>query len=262
MSAQFIYVSAAELDWQVAIGCAKKSRDGLESEGVCTGWKVPREIFDTIDVRDEARGRIDNRGRGQVNLKKHIHIGELAPRAMGSGVEMEEAGTANRQEAGATQSHVAKHHDSGLLMIGVFKLVEAVFFLLVGVGAIHFIHHDLGEAAQRLAERLRFDPDRRAVAWVLDQLDDITAHRLRQIGVATFFYAGLRVTEGVGLVLEKRWAEYLTVGLTTVFLPWELYEIVRHTDWLRVGLLVVNLLVLAYLIWWLRRNRKTAGAQA
>ena len=175
----------------------------------------------------------------------------------------EKAGTAHRQKGGATHSHVAKHHDRGLLTIGLFKLVEAVFFLLVGAGAIHFIHHDLGEAAQRLAERLRFDPDRRAVAWVLDQLDDITAHRLKQIGVATFFYAGLRVTEGVGLVLEKVWAEYLTVVVTTAFLPWEVYEIIRRLDWLRVGLLVTNLIVLAYLVWWLRRNRKAGkGAVA
>jgi uncharacterized membrane protein (DUF2068 family) len=121
---------------------------------------------------------------------------------------------------------------------------------------MHFIHRDLGEAAQRLAERLRFDPDRRAVAWVLDRLDDVTSHRLKQIGVATFFYAGLRTTEGIGLVLEKVWAEYLTVGVTAAFLPWELYEIVRRLDWLRVGLLVTNLVVLAYLVWWLRRSRK------
>ena len=107
--------------------------------------------------------------------------------------------------------------------------MEAVFFFLVGVGAIHFIHHDLGDAAQRLAERLRFDPDGRVMSWVLDHLDDITAHRLKQIGVATFFYAGLRVTEGVGLVLEKVWAEYLTVGVTISFLPWEVYEIARQS---------------------------------
>ncbi len=163
---------------------------------------------------------------------------------------MERTGTVN------AHGHAAKHHDSGLLTIGLFKVAEAVFFFLVGVGAIHFIHRDLGESAQRLAERLRFDPDRRAVAWVLDQLDDITAHRLRQIGVATFFYAGLRLAEGIGLVLEKVWAEYLTVGVTMAFLPWEMYEIVRRPDWVRVCLLATNLVVLAYLVWWLRRNRK------
>jgi uncharacterized membrane protein (DUF2068 family) len=101
------------------------------------------------------------------------------------------------------------------------------------------------------------DMDGRVMTWVLDHLDDVTAHRLKQIGIATFFYSGLRVTEGIGLVMEKVWAEYLTVGLTMSFLPWELYEICRRLDWIRVCLLLVNLIVLAYLLWWLGRNRKT-----
>jgi uncharacterized membrane protein (DUF2068 family) len=174
-------------------------------------------------------------------------------KAMGSGIEMDETGTANKRR------RVVRHHDKGLLTIGLFKLAEAVFFFLVGVGAFHFIHRDLGDAATRFAERLRFHMDGLLVSWVLDHLDNITAHRLKEIGFATFFYAGLRVTEGVGLVMEKVWAEYLTVGVTASFLPWEMYEIARRLDWLRVGLLVVNLVVLAYLLWWLRRNR-WAGA--
>ena len=174
---------------------------------------------------------------------------------MASGTELEETGTASAPNTGARQHRAAMHHDSGLLAIGLLKLVEAVFFFLVGVGAIHFIHHDLGDAALRFAERLRMDPDGRLVSWVLDHLDDITSHRLRQIGVATFLYAGLRVTEGVGLVLEKAWAEYFTVGITMAFLPWEVYEIVRRPHWSRICLLLVNLGVLAYLLWWLRRNR-------
>ena len=65
---------------------------------------------------------------------------------------MAETGTAHGHHAGAEHGHAAKHHDGGLLMIGLFKLVEAVFFFLVGVGAIHFIHRDLGDAAWRLAD--------------------------------------------------------------------------------------------------------------
>jgi uncharacterized membrane protein (DUF2068 family) len=63
-------------------------------------------------------------------------------------------------------------------------------------------------------------------------------------------------------VLEKAWAEYLTVGATVSFLPWEVYEIARRSDWVRVGLLVVNLVVLAYLVWWLKRNRVVGGGRA
>lgn len=169
---------------------------------------------------------------------------------MGSGVEMEVT------EAAKASGHAGKRHNGGVLAIGLLKLLEAVFFFLVGIGAIHFIHHDLGDAALRLAERLRIDLDGRLMSWVLDHLDDVTSHRLKQIGIATIFYAGLRVTEGVGLVLEKVWAEYLTVGVTISFLPWELYELCRRPDVIRAGLLVVNLVVLAYLVWWLRRSRR------
>jgi len=180
-----------------------------------------------------------------------------------SGIEIEDVNEARGKLAdqgcvrgmGATHEHAARHHDNGLLLIGLFKLAEAVFFLLVGVGAIHFIHHDLGDSALRLAERLRVDPDGRLVSWVLDHLDTITSQRLKQIGLATIFYAVLRSVEGIGLVLEQVWAEYMTVGVTTAFLPWEVFEIARHPDWVRVLLLVANLIVLAYLVWLLGRNR-------
>lgn len=144
--------------------------------------------------------------------------------------------------------------DRGLVAIGAFKLLESVFFFLVGIGVLHLIGKDLEDEALKLAARLRFDPDGRLVTWVLDHIDTITAHRLKQIGIATFFYGGLRILEGVGLVMQKLWAEYLTVGATTVFLPWEVYEICRHPDLIRVGVLVANLVVLAYLSWSLRRR--------
>jgi uncharacterized membrane protein (DUF2068 family) len=84
---------------------------------------------------------------------------------------------------------------------------------------------------------------------------------LRQIGFATFAYSGVALTEGIGLLLEKVWAEYLTLILTISFLPWELYELVRHPDWFRLGLLLINLAVLGYLVWLLQRKKQTAGSQ-
>ncbi|HEV2618790.1 MAG TPA: DUF2127 domain-containing protein [Acidobacteriaceae bacterium] len=162
-----------------------------------------------------------------------------------------------KQSRGSAAAGSVRSRDRGLLAIGIFKLVEAVFFFLVGIGVLHLIHRDLGDAALRLAERLRMHTDGRVMTWVLDHVDDVTARRLKQIGAATFLYGGLRVTEGVGLVLEKVWAEYLTIGVTVSFLPWEMYEIFRRPDMLRLCLLVTNFAVLIYLAWSLdRRNRR------
>jgi uncharacterized membrane protein (DUF2068 family) len=61
-------------------------------------------------------------------------------------------------------------------------------------------------------------------------------------------YAGLSLIEGVGLLLEQTWAEYLTAAITGSFLPWELFEVLRRATLLRVSLLVVNALVFFYLL--------------
>jgi len=157
-------------------------------------------------------------------------------------------------QAEESGQHAKASHDRGLLAIGLFKLVKAIFFFCVGIGAIHLLHKDLEDEVMRLALRFKFDPESRIVSLLLSKVDLIDAHRLRQISVGTFGYSALALTEGVGLLLEKVWAEYLTLILTISFLPWELYELARKPDWFRLSLLLINLAVLWYLVWLLRRK--------
>lgn len=160
--------------------------------------------------------------------------------------------------AKADTSQAERPRDRGLLLIAVFKLLKSVFFFSLGIGAIKMLHKDLGDEAMRLATALRFDPEGRVVSLLLSKVDLIDAHRLREIGFGVFAYSALACVEGIGLWLEKAWAEYLTLGLTVLFLPWELFEFVRRPGWGRVSLLVFNLLILAYLLWLLQRKKRAA----
>ena len=166
-----------------------------------------------------------------------------------------------RQEA-KPEVGAHKRHDRGLLAIGLFKLGKAILFFSLGIGAIHLLHKDLGDEILRLAKELRFDPESRIVTLILDKVDLIDDHRLRLISFGTFAYSALALTEGVGLVLEKVWAEYLTLALTVSFLPWELYELSRHPNWFRVSLLLINLAVLWYLVWLLKKKKTTENSDA
>jgi len=168
---------------------------------------------------------------------------------------VDESSSHELMEAQEPGAHPKGSHDRGLMAIGLFKLAKAIFFFGIGVGAIHLLHKDLQDEVLRLAVRFKFDPESHFVSLLLDKVDLIDAHRLRQISVATFGYSALALTEGVGLLLEKVWAEYLTLILTVSFLPWELYELARKPDWFRLSLLVINLAVLWYLVWLLRRKR-------
>ena len=145
-------------------------------------------------------------------------------------------------------------HDKGLLLIAIFKMAKSAFFFCVGMGAIHLLHKDLGDEVLKLAKILHRDPEGKLVTLVLEKVDLVDAHRLKQLGIGTFAYSALALTEGIGLLLERTWAEFLTLGLTISFLPWEIYELIRHATWIKAGLFAINLAVLGYLVWLLERK--------
>ncbi len=143
----------------------------------------------------------------------------------------------------------------GLLLVGLLKLVEGVFFIAVGAGALHLIHKNLGEFVMHFIDALPIDPEGRFVSIVMDKADLIDAHDLRRIGAGAFIYACTRIVEGTGLILRKTWAEYFTVILTTLGLPVELFELMHRFTWLKVGALAANLVILAFLLWILKRRQ-------
>ncbi len=67
------------------------------------------------------------------------------------------------------------------------------------------------------------------------------------------FAAALFATEGIGLLMQKRWAEYFTSIVTASFIPLEIYEIARRPGALKIALLAVNAIIVIYLIWRLNR---------
>ena len=168
--------------------------------------------------------------------------------------------TAVTSEVPSTAGPPHALHDRGLLLIAIFKMAKSAFFFCVGMGALHFLHKDLGDEILKLAKELHRDPEGKLVSLALKNVHLVDAHRLRQLGIGTFAYSALALTEGFGLLLEKTWAEFLTLGLTISFLPWEIYELFRHATWIKAGLFAINLAVLGYLVWLLERKGTFAKA--
>jgi uncharacterized membrane protein (DUF2068 family) len=146
-------------------------------------------------------------------------------------------------------------HERGLLLVGLFKLSKAIFFTAVGAGALDLVNKNIGDVVLRVIDALRIDPERRFVGILMEHVGLIQPHDLRRAGILSFLYATVCVVEGTGLMLEKRWAEYFTVILTASGLPWESYELVEKYSPYKVGLLAINLVVLLYLLWILKKRR-------
>ena len=114
----------------------------------------------------------------------------------------------------------ARRHNKGLVLIAAYKLLLALFFISVGVGALRLVGKDVGDILSRVASDLRFNPEGRIVNFLLDRASILDDPMLRRIGFAAFCYAAIGIAEAIGLYLEKAWGEYLTIFITASFLPW------------------------------------------
>ena len=145
--------------------------------------------------------------------------------------------------------------DVVLRLIAVFKLAKGLVLLAAGLGVLRLVHRDLTEVVEAWSRHLHLDPEGRVTEGLLLRAMDVEPRRLAVVGGGMLVYAGVLLTEGVGLMLRQRWAEYFTVIVTASFVPLELYEIARHVTVTRIIVLAVNLAIVWYLVARLRRER-------
>jgi uncharacterized membrane protein (DUF2068 family) len=156
------------------------------------------------------------------------------------------------------------HRYGPLLLIAVGKLLKAAFLLALAAAVLRLVHRDVEEVLHRWAREVHVDSASRLLSEAIAKVAGVSDRQLQVIALALFLYAALFAAEGVGLLLRKVWAEYLTVVSTALLLPIEVYELARHATLARAAILMVNLVILIYLIARLRslwRERKeTTGA--
>jgi uncharacterized membrane protein (DUF2068 family) len=134
--------------------------------------------------------------------------------------------------------------------------VKGLLLLAVALEALHLLHKDLSDVSAVWVAHLHLDIDNRYVDRALGKLLALDDRKLKVISAGTFCYSALLLTEGIGLLLRRRWAEYFTVIVTGSFIPLELYELSRHVSVTRLIVIGINVAVVWYLIVVLRRGSR------
>jgi uncharacterized membrane protein (DUF2068 family) len=145
----------------------------------------------------------------------------------------------------------------GLWLIAAFKLVKGIGLLILGIGVLKLLHTDVAAEVAQWIDILRVDPHNHYIQEALAKLGMVDDRKLKALSVGTFFYSALYLTEGIGLSLRKRWAEYVTIISTASLLPLEIYEIVKRVNAPKIVVLLANIAVLVYLVIEVRRTRNT-----
>jgi len=143
-----------------------------------------------------------------------------------------------------------------LLVIAVFKFVKGAAILALVCVAMSLFHKDVAWHVGSWVDRTPINIDNRFVAALLGKLEMVHTKELTELSALGGGYAALFLTEGTGLLLRRRWAEWLTIVATGSLMPLEIYELVQQFTAVRLVVLVLNAAVVLYLVYHVRQKHE------
>ena len=147
------------------------------------------------------------------------------------------------------------------LLLRFFSVERFLRFLVLGAAAygvwrfrydkagVQRAFNDALPAIRDLYSGLGFDVTHSKLLGLIQQSFTLDSRTLLYLAVGLAVYALIELTEAFGLWLGRRWGEYFAMVATSVFLPYEVYDLTVKITWLRVAAFMVNLLLVVYLVW-------------
>jgi uncharacterized membrane protein (DUF2068 family) len=152
-----------------------------------------------------------------------------------------------------------------LKIIALFKIAKGVLLFLLGFSLLFLNSRGawLDKISDWADEEILLGHSR-AVHFLLAKLQDILAGgALRATGFLALFYCAVLLTEGIGVYMQKRWAELLMIFATAALIPLEVrhlfHRLVSHGPSLAALLI---LLANCFIVWFLYRVLKRDKTEA
>ncbi len=160
------------------------------------------------------------------------------------------------------------------LLLRLFSVERFLRFLVLGVAAlgvwrfrydkagVQRAFNDALPVIRDLYRGLGFDVTRSKLLGLIQHSFTLNPRTLLYLAAGLALYAIIELIEAVGLWRGRRWGEYFAMVATSVFLPYEIYDLTVKITWLRVAAFTVNLLLVVYLVWTKRLFGVRGGKRA
>jgi len=143
---------------------------------------------------------------------------------------------------------------TGVRAVAIVEAVKGVLVLLAGFGLLALVHRDVEAIAEKLVRLSHLDPASRFPRIFLDAAGRVTDGRLWFLAAAAGVYATVRIVEAYGLWHERRWAEWFALLSGGLYIPIEIYEMLRHATWLKAAVLLTNVAIVLYMAYALKHS--------
>jgi len=145
------------------------------------------------------------------------------------------------------------HRHPGLHVIALLEASKAMLALLAATGLEILGPQPLRDGVNALIRRISLDPDHGTLPSLLNAISPDAVHLA---AAAMIGYGLLHLVEAWGLWKAKAWASWLGCLTASIYLPFDIYAIVRHPGWASWTVLAINLIVVYVLARDLRKRRR------
>lgn len=145
------------------------------------------------------------------------------------------------------------HAHPGLHLIALLEAGKGLLAVLAATGLELMGPAPLRAGVDKLIVRFSLDPDHGALPSLLTMINPGAVH-LAAAGMLA--YGVLHIVEAWGLWRARAWASMLGCVSAAIYLPFDVYAIVRHPGWAAWAVLAINLAVVGILARDLIRRRR------
>ncbi len=142
----------------------------------------------------------------------------------------------------------------GVRVIAVFEAAKGLTILLAGFGLLSLMHRNMQQLAETLVSHFHLNPASRYPRIFIELASHLNDGKLWLMALLAFAYAGMRIAEGYGLWYGRKWAEWLAVISSGIYVPLEIYELAQGASPIKAGTLAANIAILIYMIYVLKKQ--------
>jgi uncharacterized membrane protein (DUF2068 family) len=146
-----------------------------------------------------------------------------------------------------------------LRTIAVYKLVKVLLLVALAFGEVRLRDASLTDKLLVWASARPHGIEHEVVTRLIQWLSGLTSSKMHALRVVTLAYAAVFAIEGIGLWMQKRWAEWLTTIITASLIPLELWEMIQRPSFGIAAVLVANTAIVIYLAWHVAHSRRHRG---
>jgi uncharacterized membrane protein (DUF2068 family) len=154
--------------------------------------------------------------------------------------------------------------EKGVRSVAVFEALKGAVVLIAGFGLLHYVHRDLQAVSEELVRHSHLNPAHHYPHVFIEAASHTSSGRMRALAGLAFLYSSVRFVEAYGLWRLRAWAEWFAIISGSIYVPIEIYELARHATVIRVLVLLINLFIVAYLIYvrWTNAAKRKEGAES